>query len=198
MKAVIFDFDGVIHDTFELAYGIHESINSGFSREKFRSNFEGNIFEFIDKKPNHEIRDKFRELESEAFKSLRIEHEIRLELEELSKKFDLYIISSNTTQNLATYFENNNFVGIFKEILAAETHKSKVEKFKLLFKKYGLDVGSCIFVTDTLGDILEGNKVGIKSIACTFGYHDEARLKKGNPFKIVSNFREIRKVIDSI
>ena len=96
------------------------------------------------------------------------------------------------------YFENNDFTHIFKEILASESHKSKIEKFKILFNKYNLDANSCIFVTDTLGDILEGNKAGIKSIACTFGFHDEETLKKGNPFKIISNFKEIRQTIKSI
>lgn len=198
MEAIIFDFDGVIHDTFELDYGIHKHFFPKNTRENYRAYFNGNILKKIDKSFNKEIYDKFRELEYEAFKDLKLEKGIREELEKLSKKFNLYIISSNSIINLKMYFKNNGFTNIFKEILAAETHKSKVEKFKILFNKYNLDANSCIFVTDTLGDILEANNIGVKSIACTFGFHDLKTLKKGNPFKIVSNFKEIRKTIENI
>ncbi len=198
MKTIIFDFDGVIHNTFDLAYGIKKKLNPNITKEEFRSYFDGNLFEKIDIKPSKGEDFKFKELEYEAFKELKLEREIRSELEELSKKYELYIISSNTINNLNLYFENNNFINIFKEILAAEAHKSKVEKFKMLFKKYNFDSESCIFVTDTLGDILEANNVGVKSIAVDFGFHEKERLEKGNPFKIVSNFKEIRKEIESL
>ena len=198
IKAIIFDFDGVIHDTFDLAYGIHKNLNPKLSKEDYRSYFDGNLFEIVAKKPLKEKPGKFRELEFEAFKKLKIEGEIRNVLQKLSKKYDLYIISSNTAKNLNMYFENNNFTNIFKEIFAMETHKSKSEKFKILFNKYGLDSDSCIFITDTLGDILEAKKAGVKSIACTFGFHEKERLEKGNPYKIVSSFDEIMKVITEI
>lgn len=44
MKAIIFDFDGIIHDTFELAYEIHKQFNPENTREKYRSYFDGNLF----------------------------------------------------------------------------------------------------------------------------------------------------------
>lgn len=198
MKTIIFDFDGVIHDTFDLVYDYHKKKHPESSKEKYRSYFDGNILERRDKKFNKEAHYKFKEFEFEAFKELRLEREIREEIEELNKNYDLYIISSNSIKNLNLYFENNNFTNIFKDILAEETHKSKVEKFKILFAKYNLTPESCIFITDTLGDILEARKVGVKSIACTFGFHDKARLEKGKPFKIISDFKEIRKVIENM
>lgn len=41
------------------------------------------------------------------------------------------------------------------------------------------------------GNIFEANKIGIKTIAVDFGVHEKERLKKGNPYKIVSNFDEL-------
>jgi len=197
MKAIIFDFDGVIHDTFSLAFEINRQITPEISEEEYKTYFDVNLFKSLENKPK-DHSNKFRELEFEAFKKLILEKEIKEELQLLNEHYDLYIISSNTLKNLNMYFENNNFTNIFKEILAAEAHKSKIEKFKMLFKKYNLDSNSCIFITDTLGDILEANKVGVKSIACTFGFHEEDRLKKGDPFKIVSNFKEIRDIIENL
>jgi len=197
MKAIIFDFDGVIHDTFEMIFNIRKKLYPNITREEYLSYFNGNIFD-TGIKPNKQETIKFKELEYEAFKKLKLEKNIRKEIEKLSKKYQMFIISSNSINNLNMYFENNNFTHIFKEILAVEAHKSKVEKFKMLFNKYHLNPEDCIFITDTLGDILEANKIGIKSIACTFGFHNEQTLKRGNPFKIVSHFEEIREIIKEL
>ncbi len=196
IEAIVFDFDGVIHDTFELVYSIHKKFRPESSREDYRSYFDGNLFKTAGR--NKEGYEKFKEIEFELFKELKLEKNIRKVLEKLSKKYDLYIISSNSIKNLNLYFENNNFTNVFKEILAAETHKSKTEKFKILFKKYHLTPESCLFVTDTLGDILEANEVGVKSIACTFGFHERKRLEKGNPYKIVSSFDGVLKTIEEM
>lgn len=198
MKAIIFDFDGVIHDTFEIGYTIYERVHPGTSRELFRSLFDGNLFEKISETSTQNQRDEFKKLEYEAFKDLKTERHIRKELEILNKTFDLFIVSSNSARNLDLYFENCNFTDIFTDVLAAETHKSKIEKFKIVFRENSLNAQSCIFVTDTLGDILEAREVNIKTIAVDFGFHERERLEKGHPYKIISKFEDIRKVITDI
>ncbi|MEF3692086.1 MAG: HAD-IA family hydrolase [Candidatus Moraniibacteriota bacterium] len=197
MKAVIFDFDGVIHDTFDLAYKINVEISGGkLTKEKYRDFFNGNIFESTE--INEKDNDNFFKLQNEAFKYLKIDENIKKNLEELSKKYVLFIVSSNQEEALNIYFQNNKFTHIFKEILGSEAHKSKVEKFIYLLKKYNLKTDDCIFVTDTLGDILESNKVGVKTIAVDFGFHKRDRLEKGKPFKIVSSFDEVVETIKNL
>ena len=197
MKTIIFDFDGVVHDTFELAYSINvQMYGKELTRNDYRDFFNGNIFE--SKAVTKTDNETFFKLQEEAFKYLEIDEDIRENLEKLSKEHDLFIISSNQEYNLNTYFKNNDFTHVFKEVLGAETHRSKVEKFKYLFEKYDLSPQDCVFVTDTLGDILEGNKVGVKTIAVDFGFHERARLEKGNPYKIVSNFDDILQVISEV
>ncbi len=197
MKTIIFDFDGVIHDTFDLAYKINvEIFGDTFTEENYRDIFNGNIFkntDFIEKDSN-----KFSRLQKEAFKYLKIDDNIKNNLEKLSKEYALFIISSNEEDTLNMYFQNNDFTHIFKEVLGLETHKSKVKKFEYLFAKYGIKADDCIFVTDTLGDILEGNKAGVRTIAVDFGFHKRDRLQKGKPFKIVSTFDEILEVINAL
>jgi len=195
MKAVIFDFDGVIHDTFDLAYKINtEVLGYKLSKEKYRDFFNGNIYD----RPeiNEEGAKTFFEKQNEAFEYLRIEESMKIFLKSLSEKYLLFIITSNQEKTLDTYFRNNNFLNIFTQIMGMETNYSKVEKFKIFFEKYKLKKEECVFVTDTLGDILEANKVGVKTIAVDFGFHERERLKKGNPYKIVSSLDEIEKIID--
>ena len=199
MKAIIFEFDGVIHDTYEMAYQINLKISGGnLTREQHRDFFNGNIFEkvVVDEEKEKADSEQFYKLQNKAFEHLKIDASVKSNLEKLSLRYLLFIISSNQEEALNIYFQNNKFVHIFKEILGAETHQSKVEKFKYLFEKYKFKAEDCVFVTDTLGDIIEGNKVGVKTIAVDFGFHKKDRLEKGKPFKIVSSFDEIIKVIN--
>ncbi|MFH1521578.1 MAG: HAD hydrolase-like protein [archaeon] len=197
MKVIVFDFDGVIHNTFELAYQLNVQIlGSHLTREEYRDFFDGNIYDRAE--ITKDASKEFFELQNEAFRFLKIEEKIKESLIKLAEKYLLFIISSNQKKALDIYFQNNNFTNIFKEILGLEAHKSKVEKFKFLFNEYGFGPNDCVFVTDTLGDILEGNKVGVKSIAVDFGFHGRERLEKGEPFRIVSNFDKILEVIEEM
>jgi HAD superfamily hydrolase (TIGR01509 family) len=198
MKAIIFDFDGVIHDTYELCYRLNlEVTGKDLTREQHKDFFNGNLFEkvVVDAEKEKAESERFYKLQNEAYKYLKTDENIKTNLEKLSEELLLFIISSNQEEALDNYFQNNKFAHLFKEILGAETHKSKVEKFKYLFEKYNLKAEDCIFVTDTLGDIIEGNKAGVKTIAVDFGFHKRDRLEKGNPFKIVSSFEEIMKIV---
>ncbi len=197
MNAIVFDFDGVIHDTFELAYGISmKSLEKQISREEYRDFFNGNLYkrEEIDK----ENSEDFFEMQNKAFDELRLEENTKIFLEQLSKKYSLFIITSNQEKTLDTYFQNSGSSHIFTEILGFETHQSKVKKFEYLFEKHNLKSEDCVFITDTLGDILEGHQARVKSIAVDFGFHDRKRLERGNPHKIVSSFAELQAAIEEI
>ncbi|MFP4402074.1 MAG: HAD family hydrolase [Candidatus Nanoarchaeia archaeon] len=197
MRAIIFDFDGVIHDTLEDLHRIHCQTLEELTMDEMKENvFGGNSREYFDKFSDEE-KDNFEKIWKTHCNDLRLERAIRDELEILSQSYLLFIVSSNNEYNLNRYFENNNFLNIFTKIYGAETHKSKYEKFKILLGNFDLIVDECIFVTDTLGDILEANKIGLKTIAVDFGYHERERLEKGNPIKIVSHFKEIGKFIES-
>jgi phosphoglycolate phosphatase len=198
MKAIIFEFDGVIHDTYEMAFRINFEISGKkLTREQHRDFFNGNVFEkvVVDEQKEKELNEKFYKRQNEAYKYLKTDENIKKTLEKLSKAHHLFIISSNQEEALNTYFQNNRITHVFREILGAETHQSKVEKFNYLFRKYKFKTEDCVFVTDTLGDILEGNKAGVRTIAVDFGFHQRDRLEKGKPFKIVSSFDEIAEVI---
>lgn len=195
MHTIVFDFDGVIHDTFDLAFKINVSIfGEDLTKDQYRDFFNGNIF----KSTTPDQNKKFFEMQNKSFQSLKMDNNIKQNLEKLSELYSLFIISSNQEKTLHNYLKNNNSSHIFKEILGAETHHSKVHKFNYLFEKYNLLSDDCVFVTDTLGDILEGNKVPVRTIAVDFGFHERERLEKGNPYKIVSSFGEIIEIVKDI
>ncbi|MBW6461444.1 MAG: HAD hydrolase-like protein [DPANN group archaeon] len=198
IKAIIFDFDGVIHDTFEFHRSkLKEFTGHEVSEKSYRDIHDGNFYEHKGNAFTNTDWDgyvKFIHLEQSA---LKIKVDIRQVLIELNKKYELFIISSGCAKNISAYLGNNGISKIFTEVLGFENHRSKVEKFKMLFDKYRLCHDNCIFITDTLGDILEANKVGVETVAVDFGFHSKERLEKGNPYKIISCFREIIPVIDA-
>lgn len=196
IKAIIFDFDGVIHDTLELTFNVKKAIHPDITLDEYKNYFNGNLYENPITRPEPE--GLYFSLQNLEFKELIIEREIKKELLKMKEKFDLFIISSNMEITLNNYFENNNIIHIFKKVLGVETSKSKVEKFKILQKHYHLTKENSIFVTDTLGDILEANKVGFNTIAVDFGFHERERLEKGKPMKIISDFKELLPLIGNI
>ena len=78
-----------------------------------------------------------------------------------------------------------------------ETEKSKKKKFRMTFEEYSLLPSECVFITDTLGDLLEANLLEVPTIAVTWGYHDETRLKYGKPHNIIHEFDDLPGAIDS-
>lgn len=188
ITSIIFDFDGVIHDTFDMAYNINRQLLD-ISVEEYKDMFNGNIYR--DNRITPEKAKEFFEIQNKEFKKLVIDETIKNELLKMKAKYDLFIVSSNMEEAMNDYIARNELSGVFREVLGMESHKSKIEKFKILINKYGLTRDNSFFITDTLGDILEANKVGLCTIAVDFGCHDRERLQQGNPLKIVSNFTNL-------
>ncbi len=195
MKAIIFDFDGVIDDSFEFHVNkITEFTGFNLSKKELRYIHTGNFFEKAPKEL-HEVNWKdYRDYIFKEQTNQVINKNIKQTLLELHHKFNLFIISSGGTKNIKSYLTNNE-INIFKEVLGFEKIKSKERKFEFIFKKYSLTPKDCIFVTDTLGDIIEANDVNVKTIAVDFGYHSRTVLSKGKPFAIISDLNEIKKMV---
>ena len=194
LQNVIFDFDGVIADTFDINWALSQEHDETATLEDFLAHHDGNVFS--------EPRIKFRPERVHLFYS---EYRNRLlpshverasePLKRLGETHSLYVISSTSEQAITEVLELAGLLTYFTRIMGVETHKSKVEKFKLLTNEYGITPNNSIFITDTLGDIREAHKVGIRTIAETFGFHDRKRLELGHPFRIVNSWDEIESTV---
>ncbi|NQV91720.1 HAD family hydrolase [Candidatus Woesearchaeota archaeon] len=196
VKAVIFDFDGVICNTLDLAYSINNKIFPEMSLDDYKDLFNGNVYKNGNFTPES-IKEFFKQ-QDEKFQELKIENYVKEELQKIKESYPLFIISSNMEHSLNIVFQNNQMTTIFNQVFGTETEKSKVKKFELLLHQENLKSEDCIFITDTLGDIKEASKLNIKTIAVDFGFHERARLEQGNPFKIISDFKEIFPLIQTL
>jgi phosphoglycolate phosphatase len=197
---IIFDFDGVLVDSFGAALETvrEHQPDREISADEYRACFEGNAYEVADEKNFcfvfREFFDRYLPRLLECKPAEGIEEAIR----SVAAAHTLAIISSTDSRVLREWLEKNGLLSYFTDLLGADISKSKVEKFSMLFKKYGIEGKNCIFVTDTLGDLREAEAVGVPCIAVTYGWHSEDRLRKGKFIAMVNRPSEIIEVIEKM
>lgn len=199
-KFVLFDFDGVIVDSFALALEINKKICPFTSVSEYKKRFEGNINEYLEEKTNHGDQcrhdlDFFDEYVPRMKNEVKLVPGIELVIQSLAEKYNLIIVSSTLSAPISELLDKYNLKKYFLEVMGNDVHKSKVEKIKMVFSKYSVTKEDCVFITDTLGDLREANHVGVKCIAVTWGFHAPETLEKGNPYLIANKVDELQGLI---
>lgn len=127
-----------------------------------------------------------------------LEKDIVDSIKNLSNKYTLAIISSTSSSYIKSYLEKRNILSDFSDILGSELDLSKADRINVLLRKYDIKLDEVVYITDTLGDIKEAEKFGVKSIGVTWGLHDRKTLEKGNPVVIIDNPRDLLKIIQNV
>lgn len=190
-KVILFDFDGVLIDALSHAYDIHKAVNPHFTWEQYESLSDGNFHEEYQKMTTHAQPENFFAQYSEKLKTVSVEDQMALLIKFLSKKYILHIISSTHSDVIAGLLDKENITTYFKSILGYETHSSKVVKIQSVLDSEKVELGDCIFITDTIGDIKEARTCGVESIGVTWGLHKKEKLEKENPYAVVDTPEEL-------
>lgn len=195
-KFVLFDFDGVIANNFATAFEVNKMICPHITEYDYRKRFEGNINDWRDVPCNHTDKcrhdiDFFAEYIPRMKQSIKMVRGIDEVIKKLSKIYTLIIVSSTLTSPIQEFIEEYGLKKYFNEIMGNDIHASKTEKIKMVFLKYGISAGECVFIADTLGDIREAKEAGVGSIGVSWGFHDSQTLQRGNPFKIVEKPQDL-------
>jgi HAD superfamily hydrolase (TIGR01509 family) len=198
IKLIMFDFDGVIDNNYNLNFELCSKKFLNITVEEHKKQYDGNVHLEREKLKERDTGFDFLKCLSDSRKDRKIEENTKDTLIKLAKDFKLGIISSCHEYGIKDYLKNNKIEDLFSFLYGLETHKLKTHKFKKVLNEFNLKEDECIFITDTLGDILEANEVGINTVAVDFGYHERERLQKGNPLKIISRFEELIDTIKKI
>jgi phosphoglycolate phosphatase-like HAD superfamily hydrolase len=169
-KLIFFDFDGVIVDTADLSFDMRKKIEPSLTKEKFLDYFRGNIFNVNPETvPNEADLELQAVAYAEALRKLKIRRGMNKLIKELANvqpnpnehnlnahsNYILTIVSSTPSDTIKTYLKEQNLFDCFAEIFGSDISFNKSEKIQKLLKEFGVDSGNSLFITDTLGDILE-------------------------------------------
>jgi len=194
IKAVILDFDGVIADTYDMVYSICNSYGFAITHKVLKTHHDGNVYE-TPKIPFDKgmLKEYIKEYNKRLDKKYLFP--IKDEIEKLYSDYKLFIISSNSEKGILHFLDLTNLGKYFSKVMGMETDRSKVKKFQMLFDKYNINPEECVFITDTLGDLKEGKEAGVKTVAVTWGFHNEERLQKGKPDLMINEIKDIYKKV---
>jgi len=198
-KIALFDFDGVIADSYSVAFEVNKAVLPGLTEDVFRGFFDGNINDWgkgaVSANEIQRIRKEFFEKYLPRIKEVKMFPGIKEAITKLEKLYTLIVISSTITSPIREFMERYNMAEHFDEIMGNDVHTSKVEKAKMVFKKYGVGAPDCVFITDTLGDMREASLAGVRSIGVTWGFHKKDKLLKGNPFCIIEKPEDLNSIV---
>lgn len=192
-KLVIFDFDGVVVNTFPFACEIGKE-QFGVTEEEYKKKFEGNFYTAgTDAGKQIETPVNFDFFAQYQLKLMNVAPEVGVieTTQRLSEQYTLAIVSSTLTNIIHDYLVKFDARAYFQEILGADIEKSKVIKINRLLENNNLEHSDAVFITDTSGDVQEARQCGVKAIAVTWGYHPKNTLEKANPFCIVETPEEL-------
>jgi phosphoglycolate phosphatase-like HAD superfamily hydrolase len=186
-KIIIWDFDGPIIDSRSLALEFAQFQFFDVDENSHKKLFNGNIFEKINKlKKRDVLEDDISLYLKETYwpKKYNINPFENIEdvIKTLSSEFIMVINSSSNSANISKYLERHNLSLFFKKIYGNEEIKSKKDKFELILREFNVSSKNCIFITDTLGDVLEAKFFNLKTIVVLWGYQTKEYFKEVEDF----------------
>lgn len=202
-KLILFDFDGVILDSFSAAFGTSQLMCPHLTEDQYRMFFEGNIFNtgqsyFSDTSHSESCRhdtDFWEHYIPRLKRDGRLFPGMEVAVRALAQEHTLIIVSSGDDVFIKEFLAENELAPHFDRVMGNAVHTSKEEKIKMVFADYGAEAHQCIFVTDTLGDMHEAARMEVGSIGVTWGFHEPERLAKGNPFRLVETPKHIPQAV---
>jgi|SRR3989344_4037229 len=203
MKSVILDWSGVVKD----AVGSHLWIVnrmfkkfgiSEISLEELRQNWEQPYMLFYKKYiPNlslEEQKKNYREaiLSEECPKSESFPGIVELIKKLKNQRVYLAIVASDLPETVLPEIKEYGLENIFDEIFT-NVH-DKFETVRDLINKQNLDSEDTFFIGDSNHEIDVAKKAGINSVAVTWGFCSESRLKSSHPNFIAHNAEELEEI----
>ncbi|MDO8740720.1 MAG: HAD family hydrolase [Candidatus Woesearchaeota archaeon] len=180
IKAVIFDFDGVVIDSRARAFEVWEFAFKKFKKKdvKLDRDFFEADYKDLAKKINIS-KNNLKEVEKLFFHSktpVYLFKGIKRILNTLSKKYKLALVSNNPPNRLKQYGIFNYFKAVIG-IRSGIRLKPHPDMIHLALKKLGARPEEAMFIGDMEGDILAGKAAGVFVIGASYGFHTHVRLK---------------------
>lgn len=192
---VIFDFDGVIVDTINIALCAIQAAGFTLNRAEFLKLFEGNFYESIYRRKEFNKRETNRRLAMFFFHYQQSAQEAKPfdgmcdAIECTKERAKIAIVSSIPSGPIDEFLKKNRLRQHVSLILGAEIAHDKVTKLRMAHRVTP-NAAWKFFATDTLGDLREARRLRDLDLArygVTWGYHDRTTLLRGKPHGLIEH-----------
>lgn len=203
-KHFIFDFDGVISDSLDLAMTHFNNIRKEFypqlpevkDQNDMAVVYGGSLKTCLNKWINQEGTINFFNIHSERMQK---SADIINPFEEVIKILNtlgngkVSIVTSSYSDAVRNILGKGKFFNenVLYKIAGRELHQTKTEKILNILKEVDISRGDAIYVGDLESDIKYCQDVPIDIISVGYGYHPFEYLKKFNPTYLVENTSEL-------
>ncbi len=203
---IIFDFDGVICDSFLLFIKLINSLADKhrlkkIDLENINSYKNMSSDEFIkavglsSKLKLYRVISQMKKQTAKAILDLNYFQGIDIFLEDLSKReVNIGMLTSNTKQN-ANKFLNHYNLNYFDFILSSSNVFGKHVLLNKMNKITNVNKDQIYYVGDETRDIVACQKANIKSIAVSWGFNSKDLLLKTEPTFLVDTIQELKNTI---
>jgi phosphoglycolate phosphatase len=205
IKAIIFDFDGTIADSFRVAIEIFEEI---MQRPKplsekiiagYRTLSLPEIIKALDvnrwQVPRLVIKGR-REM-AKRIDKINAFDGMPEALKDLSSNYKLYILSSNDKVAIQSFLDRYG-IDCISAVYAGTSLTGKARHLKILRRKEGLLTSECLYVGDETRDIEAAKKAGIKCLAVEWGFSSPGALRSHMPDAMAKKPQDIPGLINTI
>lgn len=205
IRYILFDFDGTLVDSKEIAVSIFNQLAEKYSFKK------------VDKEDINYLRTlsilercrflnlpfykvpwivlESRALYKSYIQKLLLFDGIKNMLEELKNQgFNLVVLSSNSESNIRTFLQKNQ-PDTFNTIYTSSNIFGKDTVIKRFLKTYKLNSSQVIYVGDELRDIIACRKSSVEVIWVSWGYDSIEAVRRAKPDFIINKPEEILKVL---
>ena len=203
-KLLIFDFDGVLADSFDSFYPLIKdsmaSIGLSLTQDQYRKFYLGNVRQgfkdFINNDIKYQTFSKFRADNYDKYYKAALFPGTQDFIRKVAVNNILTIASSGRQKNIIGLLEKNRVRELFSMILATSDN-TKENVIREILNKFDVK-GGCTMITDTVGDVKIAKELGLKTIAVTWGFHSKQLLREVRPDHMANNFEHLAGIINKM
>ncbi|MDA0208254.1 MAG: HAD hydrolase-like protein [bacterium] len=189
---LLFDFDGVIANSFSLALYAFQQLVPGATAEMYRELYSGNINQMVKERnlgiTSKQFTDVYNPL---VLKELQPFDGMVELVDELRNDFSMVIITSSDSHTVKDFLKKNAISHAFLDVMGTDVDPSKERKIDLASKWFEFHPKESLFITDTLGDMHEAEKKSVPSIGVTWGFQARETLIHGSAKALVDTPEEL-------
>lgn len=206
---IIFDFDGTLADTLETITQITNRLSPEFG---YPETTQAELTQLQQLSTWDNIKRSKISIFKLPFLLRRLRQELSQEIQKIhvfddipealmglkEQGYSLYIITSNTEENVQAVLERYELLSLFQQIYSRSSLFGKARLIRKLLKQENLSPQQAIYVGDETRDIDAAQRAKIRVIAVTWGFNSAQVLDQHNPDALVYQPNELISAIHKL